>query len=301
MNSSKLKMLVGKLAPKALTLLLVIIALYAGKKIWFHYQVEPWTPDGRVRADIVQIAPDVSGMVTEIAVSNDQVVKRGSFLFQIDRERYTLALREAEATLTRLQVKLEQLRRESARNKTLGELVAQEVREQSLSKVQEAEAELAQAKIARDLAALNLERTRIVAPTDGTLSDLSLRVGNYASAGKPVMALIDANSFRVEGYFEETKLPGIAVGQAARVKLMGDDRVFHGHVQSIALGIEDRDRVAGANLLPNVNPTFSWVRLAQRVPVRIALDEPHDPAWVAGRTATVSVLPTAATPAGQAQ
>lgn len=285
-----IKNLIAKFAPKALTLIAVLIALYAGREIWIYYQVQPWTPDGRVRADIVQIAPDVAGIVTILAVSNDQPVKQGQFLFQIDQERYKLALREAEATLAAQRAVLAQLRREAARNEELGALVATEISEQSRTKVKEAEASLAHAISNRDLAALNLQRTRIVSPIDGTLSDLTLRVGNYIPAGKPVMALIDANSLRVEGYFEETKLQRITIGQAARVRLMGDDRILKGHVQSIALGIEDRDRVSGSNLLPNVNPTFSWVRLAQRVPVRIALDDPHDPTLVAGRTATVTVL-----------
>lgn len=287
-----IKTFFAKAGPKLLTLGVVVIALYAGRRIWIHYEVEPWTPDGRVRADIVQVAPDVSGIVTDLAVANDQQVKRGQLLFQIDKERYALALREAEAALAAQRAKLTELRREAARDKGLGELVAKEIREQSQTKVDEAEAALAQATSARDLAALNLRRTRIVAPTDGTLSDLTLRVGNYVPAGKPVMALIDANSYRVEGYFEETKLRRIAVGQPARVRLMGDERTLKGHVQSLAAGIEDRDRGSGANLLPNVNPTFSWVRLAQRIPVRIALDDPHDPALIAGRTATVVIMQT---------
>ncbi|MDE2585115.1 MAG: efflux RND transporter periplasmic adaptor subunit [Betaproteobacteria bacterium] len=285
-----LKTILAKSSSTAITLIVVAVALVAGRKIWFHYQVEPWTPDGRVRADIVQIAPDVSGIVTDLVVSNDQQVKKGQLLFQIDRERYALALREAEATLQAQRAKLEQSRREASRNRSLGDLVAKEVQEQSTAKVEEAEAALAQATTSRDLAALNLQRTRILAPTDGTLSDLTLRVGNYVSAGKPVMALIDSASFRVEGYFEETKLQRIVIGQPAKIKLMGDDRILKGHVQSIAVGIEDRDRVTGANLLPNVNPTFSWVRLAQRVPVRIALDDARDPSLVAGRTAAVTIV-----------
>ena len=290
MNRDMLKTHLTKLARIAMTLIFVFLAMFAGQKIWIYYQVEPRTPDGRVRADIVQIAPDVSGLVTHLSVTNDQPVKQGQVLFQIDRERYTLALREAEATLLALRIKLNQAKREANRNKILGELVAKENQEQGISKVEEAEAALSQAVVSRDLAALNLQRTCVVAPIDGILSDLSLRVGNYVSTGKPVMALIDSNSFRIEGYFEETKLQHIAVGQAAQVKLMGDNRMLQGHVQSIAAGIEDRDRVSGSNLLPNVNPTFSWVRLAQRVPVRIALDNPHDSRLVAGRTATVTLL-----------
>lgn len=290
MNSRMLKPHFDKLGRMAITLILVVIALFILRKIWIYYQVEPWTPDGRVRADVVQVAPDVSGIVTNLDVTNDQQVKRGQLLFQVDQERYTFALREADAALVAQRTRLNQARREAKRDMTLGDLVAKENQEQGLSRVEEAEAAVSQAISNRDLAALNLQRTRIVAPTDGTLSDLSLRVGDYVSVGKPVMALIDANSFRVEGYFEETKLQHIAVGQAARVKLMGNPKILQGHVQSIAAGIEDRDRASGSNLLPNINPTFSWVRLAQRVPVRIALDNPHEAALIAGLTATVIIL-----------
>ena len=285
-----LKTYLAQFGRVAVTLIFVILALFAGRKVWIYYQVEPWTPDGRVRADIVQIAPDVSGLVTQLAVSNDQQVKKGQVLFQIDRARYALALRETEAVLVSLRTKLKQAQREANRNKSLGELVATENQEQGMSKVAEAEAAVSQAIVSRDMAALNLQRTLVVAPIDGTLSDLSLRVGNYVNTGRPVMALIDSGSFRIEGYFEETKLQRISVGQTAQVKLMGEQRTLSGHVQSIAAGIEDRDRVSGSNLLPNVNPTFSWVRLAQRVPVRIALDNPHDSSLVAGRTATVTIL-----------
>jgi RND family efflux transporter MFP subunit len=284
------KLLFTKLFRVALTLIFVVLALFAIKKIWVHYQVEPWTPDGRVKADIVQIAPDVAGTVTVLAVTHNQQVKRGQLLFQIDPSRYQLALREAQFELVAKRAALSQLQRESKRNKTLGELVATENQEQIATKIEEAQASLALTSTKLELAQLNLERTKIVAPVDGTLSDLKLREGNYVAIGMPVMALIDANSYSVEGYFEETKLQQISIGQVAQIKLMGSPTILHGHVQSIASGIEDRDRVSGANLLPNVNPTFSWVRLAQRIPVRITLDNPHDPTLIAGRTASVSLM-----------
>jgi len=275
----------------AITMVIVVAALFAARSVWIHYQVEPWTPDGRVRADIVQIAPDVAGIVTEMWVTHNQRVKRGQPLFQIDRKRYALALQDAEATVMARRAQFDQASREAARNHALGTLVAGEALEQGRARVQETRSALAQAEAARALAALNLERTRIDAPADGTLSDFNLVVGNYVPAGKPVLALIDADSLRVVGYFEETKLPRIAVGQRAAVHLMGDSRNLPGHVQSISAGIEDRDRSAGGNLLPDVTPTFSWVRLAQRIPVRIALDDPHDAALIAGRTAAVRILP----------
>jgi multidrug resistance efflux pump len=291
----QLKTILPQAGRVAVTLAVVAVAVVGGKRLWDHYQVDPWTRDGRVRADIVQVAPDVSGLVTAVQVVNDQTVKAGQPLFYVDRDRYALALRQADAAVAAQKAQLAQARRELVRNRVLGDLVAGEITEQSLAKVEQGQAALAQAVAARDLAALNLERTLVVAPTDGFLSDLTLRTGDYVTAGKPVLALIDSRSYRVEGYFEETKLKGLHVGQKVSVTVMGEDRPLHGHIQSIAAGIEDRDRAAGASLLPNVNPTFSWVRLAQRVPVRVALDEtPKDLRLIAGRTATVAVL-------GQAQ
>ena len=275
----------------AVTAAVVAIAVLGGRALWTHYQVDPWTRDGRVRADVVQVAPDVSGLVTKVDAVNDQTVKAGQPLFHVDRERYSLALRQADANVAAARATLSQARRELVRNRALGELVAAESTEQSASKVEQADAALAQADAARDVAKLNLERTVVYAPTDGFLSDLTLRTGDYVTAGKPVLALIDSRSFRVEGYFEETKLSGLKVGMPVSVRVMGEPGTLKGHIQSIAAGIEDRDRVAGANLLPNVNPTFSWVRLAQRVPVRVALDQtPGDLRMIAGRTATVAVL-----------
>jgi len=275
----------------AVTGVVVVAALIGGKALWTHYQVDPWTRDGRVRADVVQVAPDVSGLVTRVEAGNDQTVKAGEPLFYVDRERYALALRQADAAVAAQRAALSQARRELTRNRALGDLVAGEVTEQSQSKVEQAGAALAQAEAARDVAALNLKRTVVLAPTDGFLSDLTLRTGDYVTAGKPVLALIDSRSFRVEGYFEETKLSGLRIGQPVSVKVMGEDRPLKGHIQSIAAGIEDRDRAASGNLLPNVNPTFSWVRLAQRVPVRVALDQaPRDLRLIAGRTATVAVV-----------
>ena len=297
MNMPPIKPLLVAAARIANTLAVVVAAIFAGRRLWTHYQVEPWTRDGRVRADVIQIAPDVGGLITDVTVTDNQPVKRGQILFHVDRARYALALRQADTTIAAQRVMLDQARREAARNRALGDLVAGEVAEQGRSKVEQAQAALTQAGAARDVAALNLERTAVIAPTDGYLSDLTLRAGDYVAAGKPVLALIDSRSFRVEGYFEETKLRGVAVGQPVNVRIMGEPGTLSGHVQSIAAGIEDRDRSQGANLLPNVSPTFSWVRLAQRIPVRVVLD--HPPAnlrLIAGRTATVQILGTPAPP-----
>ncbi|WP_375744576.1 efflux RND transporter periplasmic adaptor subunit [Corallococcus interemptor] len=272
------------------TAAVVALALLAGRWMWRHYQVEPWTRDGRLLADVVQLAPDVSGVVTSVDVEDNQRVTRGQVLFVIDRARFELALRQAEAVVTSRQAVRAQAQRESERDQGLGNLVSEETREQGLSRVAQAEAALQQALVHRDVAALNLDRSTVRAPVNGIVTNLDVDVGDYATAGREMVALVDSDSFHVEGYFEETKLPRIRMGAPASIRLMGEPALLRGHVEGIAAGIEDRERGASPSLLPNVNPTFSWVRLAQRVPVYIALDAvPEGVRLVSGRTATVTV------------
>jgi multidrug resistance efflux pump len=173
----------------------------------------------------------------------------------------------------------------------------------SQANIAASQASIAAARAAIDLAQLNLTRTTVRSPVDGRLGDRTVRVGDYVSAGKPTLALLDTNSFRVDGYFEETRLHGIKEGDPVEIRIMGEQGVLHGHVQSIAIGIEDRYRTDGTSLLPNVNPTFDWVRLAQRIPVRIGLDDvPQGVHLIAGRSVTVSVVGEAARKdAGQRQ
>jgi multidrug resistance efflux pump len=282
----------------AITLAATAGAVYAGLHLWRYYEVDPWTRDGRVKAYVVQVAPDVTGPVTKVYVHDNEQVKAGDPLFEIDRERFELALRQADATVLAAQAALAQSQRESTRNTQLNDLVSQEVREQGQTRTDQARAALAQAQVNRDTAKLNLERTRVVSSVDGFVTNLDLRVGGYATASHPVMAVVDRKSFYVEGYFEETKLPRIHLGDPVRVTLMGTKAPLSGHVESFAEGIADRDRTTSANLLPTVNPTFNWVRLAQRIPVRVAIDAvPADLRLVAGQTATVQVLPAQARPA----
>lgn len=273
-----------------LTLIVVVIAALVLWKLVAYYMFAPWTRDGHVRADVIQVAPDVSGLISSVEVVDNQQVKQGQVLFVIDQARYTLALRQAEATMQQRNATLAQARREYARNQKLGNLVAAEVLEESRSRVEAGEAALAETKVAIDTARLNLERATIKSPVDGYLNDRAPRVGEFVAAGRAVVSVVDMHSFRVDGYFEETKLRGIDIGQPVDITVMGEPTPLRGHVQSIVAGIEDRDRTQGSNLLPNVNPAFSWVRLAQRIPVRVALDEvPADFRMIAGRTATVSV------------
>jgi RND family efflux transporter MFP subunit len=275
----------------SVTLLIVALAILGGKRLWTMYNRDPWTRDGRVRADVVLVSPDVNGLVTTVAVRDGQEVRAGDTLFVIDRARYELALAQASASIAAYEAQLAQADRESRRNRALGNLATIEQTEQGDAKVLDLRAQLAGAKVARDTATLNLERTAIRATVNGMVTNLELEPGDYATTGRQVLALVDSDSLYVDGYFEETKLPAIRVGDRAVVHLMGVEANLHGTVESIAAGIEDRERSASADSLANINPTFSWVRLAQRIPVRVRIT--HVPAGVrliAGRTATVSIV-----------
>jgi multidrug resistance efflux pump len=274
-----------------ITAIVVLAALVALRFLWERYQVDPWTRDGRIRADTVQVAPDVSGLITDVLIHDNQTVRKGDPLFVIDKPRFELALRQADASIAAQQALVDEAALEDKRNHGLGNLVSTEILQQGRAKLAQAQAALAQAAVARDIAKLNLDRTTILAPVNGVLANVELRPGDYASAGRPVFALVDSDSLHIDGYFEETKLPRIRIGDPVSVQIMGEKQMLSGHVQSIAGGIEDRERGPSSNLLPNVSPTFSWVRLAQRVPVRVMLDNPPpDIRLIAGRTVTVTVL-----------
>jgi multidrug resistance efflux pump len=276
------------------TAVAVAVAAVIGWQLWLYYLEAPWTRDGRVRADVVQIAADVSGLVREVHVHDNRAVKQGDVLFSIDPARFQIALRDAQANVDSKLAASQEAERETARYNRLNTLsVSEEQQQQRGASAIEAQAAYQQALASRDTAALNLSRSEVRAPVNGLVTNFDMRPGDYVDAGRPLFALIDSDSFYVDGYFEETKLPRIKIGDPARVYLIGERAVIEGHVESIAGGIADRERQGSADLLANVNPTFSWVRLAQRVPVRIALD--HVPAGVhlvTGRTATVIVLPS---------
>lgn len=275
------------------TLAMVAAAVVVGLALWDYYMNVPWTRDGRVRADVVGVAPDVSGLVTQVMVQDNQVVKRGDVLFRIDPERFTLALRQAEAVVEGKKASAEQAAADYVRYTKLSDAAASQQRVEAARAADlEAKAAYEQAMADRDLAKLNLERSAVKASVNGRITNMELRPGTYVTTGRGVMALIDSDTLRVEGYFEETKLPRIHVGDRASIRLMGEAGTLTGHVESFAGGIEDRERSAGSNLLASVNPTFAWVRLAQRIPVRIKLDAVSDEVrLVSGRTATVAVEP----------
>lgn len=326
---------VRKFVRPILLIIVVCVALMALKHIWDYYNSEPWTRDGRVRGDVIQVSSDVSGLITEVLVQDNQQVKKGQVLFRIDVARQALDVEQAKSDLAKAKAELAGAEAELAASKANlvksqanihladknanryanlmdGAISKQEQdqmfaardqshaeHEQSTAAIEQAKANVIQQKALIEvansnlhLAQLNLKRSAVIAPNDGTLSNFELKAGNYVKVGQAVAALIDREQMYVVGYFEETKLDKIYIGAPASVQLMGSSETYKGHVQGVASGIEDRERTSTNGLLANVNPTFSWVRLAQRVPVKIVLDEvPHDQlAFVAGRTATVHII-----------
>ena len=280
------------LARTLATLLVLAVGCAGAYELWIYYMHSPWTRDARVRADVVTIAPDVAGFVSDLRVKDNQVVKKGDILLILDQDRYKLAVAAAEANVAARKAEMHMQQDNAARRaKMTNQVVSQEEKDDSQDLAEAASAAYQQALADQATASLNLERTVVRAPVSGFVTNLTLVVGQYAAVGTKVMALIDSDSYRVEGYFEETKLPLIKLGDPVDIHLMSGGPALHGHVDSISNGITDRDNADGPELLANVNPTFEWVRLAQRIPVRIRIDEVPDSVRIsAGMTCTV-VLP----------
>lgn len=278
----------------ALTLCLVAVAIFAGVHLWQYYMLTPWTRDARIGADVVVIAPDVSGWVRELKVHDNQQVKAGDLLLSIDRDRFEAALEKARAVVQTRQQQLNLREREASRRASLGpQAISAELRENAQINAGIARGELREAQAEEKTAQINLARSQVHAPRNGQITNLRLAEGNYVNAGQSVMALIDDSTFYVQAYFEETKLPRIQVGDPVKVWLMSAGEALQGHVESISRGITDRNTTPDGQLLAEVEPTFNWVRLAQRIPVRIKLDKvPEGIALSAGMTASVQVQET---------
>lgn len=279
-----------KLLSLAATLAIVAAAFCLGRILWWHYMDTPWTRDGRVRADVISVAADVSGLVVDVPVRDNQLVRRGDLLMQIDPDHYQLAVKQAQALVTSRKATWDMRRLNAKRRADMDNLViSSENREDAGSIASAAEAEYRQAVAELEAAQLNLDRTKVVAAVDGYVTNLNVHRGDYAKVGEAKMAVVDLNSFWVYGFFEETKLPHIKIGDSTDMQLMSGE-VLRGHVEGIARGIFDRDNPQSRELIADVNPTFNWVRLAQRVPVRIHLDVvPTGLVLAAGMTCTVIV------------
>ena len=285
-------MLLKNLGRIVVTALLVLVAAVVIWNLWVYYQIAPRTRDGRVRADVVTVSADVAGHVVEIDVKDNQTVHKDDVLFKIDPARYQIALASAQASLAQAEATLAQAKRNSDRYNHLGnDSISVADRETAETTVKQDQASLQLAQSALDLAKLNLDRTVVKSPVNGRVTNFTLKPGDYVSAGTSVIAVVDSDSYYIDGYFEETKLGKIHIGDVAKVSPMGSNRVLMGHVTGIAAAIVDPDRTTSSDLLANVDPSFTWVRLAQRVPVRIELDQPESKLnLVAGQTVSVDIV-----------
>jgi multidrug resistance efflux pump len=265
---------------------------------WSYYFDTPWTRDGTVRVYTAQVAPEVSGRVTEVLVADNQAITKGDILFRVDDRDYRIAVQRAEAALRQAKAQALNSRAEADRRNKLSDLaVSAEERQTYQSNAEAAAANTEAAAAGLDNARINLERTTVRSPVNGYVSNLLLQGGTYATAGQAAMTLVDSDSYWVAGYFEETQLPAIRVGDPARIVLMGySDRVIDGRVESLARGIMDPNATPGVAGLPSVNPVFTWVRLAQRIPVRIRIERlPDGVHLAAGMTATIDIRRRTAT------
>ena len=269
----------------------VLVALILGWALWWHYFRSPWTRDGRVRAEVVNIAAQISGQVVRLPVVDNQQVKKGDVLFEIEPSDYQLALEQAEANVQSRQFQQAIAQEDSERRQKLGaQAVSAEEKNTSQSSFLVAQAAYQSAVAQRDQARINLDRCIIRSPVNGYVTNLTLRVGDYATPGQTKLTVVDSDSFWIVGYFEETKLSHIREGDFAHVRLMGWRPEVTGHVESISRGIADTNSSEDALGLANVDPIFTWVRLAQRIPVRIHIDKvPQQVLIAAGQTCTIVI------------
>jgi multidrug resistance efflux pump len=281
------RFLLRKVATATLAVAAVLVALVT----WDHYNAGPWTRDGRVRVHVASVAPQISGQIKELRIADNQFVHKGDILYVIDPFDFDVALGANKATLQQRMADLNVKQLQSERRNRLSDLSA------SVEQKQVYEGSALQAKAAVDLAReqvrqaeINLQRTEVRSPVHGIVTNLLLREGDYARQGATNVSIIDADSYWVDGYFEETKLARLCVGDRAEARLMGYSAPIIGHIATVTRGISVSNAAASTQGLPNVDPVYTWVRLAQRVPVRIAIDQvPPGVPLVSGLTATVTI------------
>ncbi|WP_421015844.1 efflux RND transporter periplasmic adaptor subunit [Klebsiella michiganensis] len=287
------------------TLLVAALAIIAAWLVWNYYTQSPWTRDGKVRAEQVGVTPQVSGSILQLNVRDNQLVKAGDVLFRIDDTPYKIALLNARAQLAkakaevaRAQAEQKKAASDASRRRHLSQnFISSEDLENAntalntaTTNLEAAKAVVGVAQATLDHAQWQLTQTEIKAPVDGWVTNLSTRVGDYAAVGHPVFALVDSRSFYVVGYFEETKLRNIRPGDSAQIILYSSKQKLQGHVSSIGRAIVDQSVESGGDLVANIKPNIPWVRLAQRVPVRIEFDHlPPDTILVSGTTCTVAI------------
>src|ERR1700761_2806908 len=282
---------VTKMLQRIATLVVLVGAAVSLHYGWTLYVTSPWTRDGMVRVQVANIAPQISGQIVEVKVVDNQPVKKGDVLYKIDPLDFEVALASARANFETRVADLEVKQAQNVRRASLTTLSTSTEEKQvydGAAKMAEAARQAAQAQVVQ--AEINLKRTEVVSPVDGYVTNLLMRVGDYARAGVYNISVIDSKSFWVDGYFEETKLENVRIGDPVEVRLIGYAQPIRGSVESITGGISASNAASSTQGLPNVDPVFTWVRLAQRIPVRIHIDHvPGNVQLVAGMTGTIVV------------
>ena len=271
----------------------VCAAAALGWQAWQYYMGAPWTRDGTVRAYVVKIAPQVAGEIVQLPIADNEFVRKGDLLMQIDPRNYSIAVRQAQAAVEQSRATAENANAEMIRREKLNDIaVTMEERQTYISQAATAEANYQSALANLDQARINLRRTEVRSPVNGYITNLTAQLGDYADVGALQLSVVNSDSYWVDAYFEETDLGRIQDGDAATIKLMGYSPLLRGRVQGLARGINVPNAQPDASGLASVNPIFTFVRLAQRVPVRIRIDEvPEGVTLVAGLTATVQIEP----------
>jgi len=282
------------------TLAIALVAILMALVTWDYYVTAPWTRDGRVRVQVASIAPLVSGQITELRVGDNQYVHKGDVLYVIDPFDFEVTLQADKAQLKQRAADLQVKEVQSERRQRLSRLATTPEEQQIFAGAAvEAKAAFDTAGQQVAQAEINLRRTQVLSPVNGYVTNLLMRVGDFAHEGTANISVIDTDSYWIDGYFEETKMARVCIADRVEAKLMGYAQPILGHVTTVTRGIGVLDAAAGVQGLPNVDPVYTWVRLAQRVPVRIAIDQvPPGIPLVSGMTATVTIEDATST-AGQ--
>jgi multidrug resistance efflux pump len=280
----------------SITLIILGLAVWASVSLYVRYVEHPWTRDGQVRANIVGIAPRVSGPITHVAVHDNQQLRKGDLLFEIDPSDFQAQVDIAAGQLQNDEATLKQQEQNLGRQTDLyrTHVTAVQDFQNAQDSFAAAQAQLASAKASLELAKLNLSYTKVFAPVDGYVTNMDTSDGTYVTAGKQLMALVDTNSFWIAGYFKETQLPHIRVDQKAVITMMGyENQPFQGVVRSVGWGIyvQDGSGSTSTALLPSVSQTIDWVRLPQRFPVRIQVSGNSPVPLRIGQTVSVAITP----------
>ncbi len=287
-----------RVLPVLITATVVCGAAVLALAAWQYYMGTPWTRDGAVRAYVVRVAPRSRAKSCNCPIADNQFVHRGDLLMLVDPRNYSIAVRQAQAAVEQAKSVADNANAEMIRREKLNDIaVTMEERQTYISQAATAEASYQSALANLEQARVNFRRTRVRSPVNGYVTNLTAQLGNYADVGARQISVVNSNSYWVDAYFEETALGRIHEGDAATIKLMGYSPLLRGRVQGLARGIDVPNAAPDASGLASVNPIFTFVRLAQRVPVRIHIDEvPEGVKLVAGMTATVQIEPYQAPP-----